>query len=198
MDEQTDGELRALIQAPRGSREATELLSALERESVHAEVSESASHSAELFAREPYDFYFVGESQAEEIDLGVAERPSVTLVLVGDICLPSLVRLTDPGRSDVLARTRVLPFGPNSNSRSISVGPLLAEKRDDYRRRAEQSIYRDMLRNTDSVVIRLDLEGRITFANQAIQSVLGVDMGEAVGADAFATVLKLPEEREDI
>ena len=66
--------------------------------------------------------------------------------------------------------------------------------------RDSEEKYRELVENANSIILRMDISGRITFFNEFAQEFFGFEEGEILGRDIFVTILpdeKSPEQSLD-
>jgi PAS domain S-box-containing protein len=71
----------------------------------------------------------------------------------------------------------------------ISVGVALAKERTEMRLRESEAQYRELVESANSIILRMDHEGNITFFNEFAQAFFGYDEAEILGRNAVGTIV---------
>jgi PAS domain S-box-containing protein len=69
------------------------------------------------------------------------------------------------------------------------VGQVLIRKQAEEALRASEAKYRELVQNANSIILRLDTQGRITFCNEFAQSFFGYAEDEILGQSVVGTIV---------
>ncbi len=100
---------------------------------------------------------------------------------------------------DFFSEIKVTPFSFHGNRLfQVMISDITARKVAEIALRESESRYRELVNNANSIILRLDPEGRVVFFNDYAERFFHYNMEDVVGISAFDTIFRDPPEGKNI